>query len=260
MVTVKGYGKNHLGVEPVTRALAHPDRDGNPIAGNTVQFRWVMMLFNNLSAMFQDRNDVFIAGDHLCYPRNGHPAVRPGPDVVVDFARGEHGPSRQGEEEDAPVTVAFEVLPPGSTAEEIAGKLTFHDGHGVEEYYVVDPWTNTLAVYLRGNGTLNRHHGDDGFRSPRLGITFDASGPELKLYYPDGRPFLTFEELAAQCDHDRREAEPAQREIDQFARRAIRLAELGRKARRQQATPEELAELEGLENEAMAWPLRNAGA
>ena len=92
------------------------------------------------------------------------------------------------------------------------------------------------------------------FLTVGLGITFDVSGPEVKVYHPDGRPFLTFEELAA--EHDR-----AQREPDHAARRAIRLAELGRKARTHRATAGELAELETLENETLARaPARKAGA
>jgi hypothetical protein len=255
MVTVKGYGRNHLGVEPGTRDVAHPDSGGNPIAGNSVQFRWIMMLFNNLSSMFRDRNDVFIAGDHLCYPRDGHPDARPAPDVVVVFGRpkGEHGPSRQIEEDDA-ATVAFKVLPPGNTGKELAGKLAYHDEYEIEEYYVVDPWANTLAVYLRTHGALNRHSVVDGFSSPRLGITFDVSGPEVKVYYPDGLPFLTFDELAAERDR-------ARREPGQTAGRAIRLAELGRKARTHRATAAELEELEQIENETLAGLCaRKAGA
>ena len=80
----------------------------------------------------------------------------------------------------------------------------------------------------------------DGFVSPRLGVRFDRSGPEMVVRHPDGRPFLTLEQL-----------EIARRAADQRAeraeQRATRLAELSRKARRGDASPEELAELERLE-------------
>jgi hypothetical protein len=31
----------------------------------------------------------------------------------------------------------------------------------------------------------------NGHISPRLGIRFDTSGPELVVYLPDGKPFVT---------------------------------------------------------------------
>ena len=51
----------------------------------------------------------------------------------------------------------------------------------------------------------------DGWASPLLGIRFDCSGPELKIEYPDGRPFLTFTELGI------REIEKAPAERDALA-------------------------------------------
>jgi hypothetical protein len=32
--------------------------------------------------------------------------------------------------------------------------------------------------------------------SPAVGVRFAVEGGEVRLFYPDGRPFLTFEELA----------------------------------------------------------------
>src|SRR5438477_653580 len=76
--------------------------------------------------------------------------------------------------------------------------------------------------------------------SPRLGIRFDVSGEELVVSRPDGQRFLTFPELEAA----RRRAE---QRAEQAEWRAARLAELSRKARRGQATAEELQELDRLE-------------
>ncbi len=80
----------------------------------------------------------------------------------------------------------------------------------------------------------------DGFVSPRLGIRFDLSGPEMVVYAPGGQRFLSFEELKGL--------------YERIQRRAARMAELSRKVRRQQATPEELQELETLENESLPSP------
>src|SRR5262249_13099137 len=79
----------------------------------------------------------------------------------------------------------------------------------------------------------------DGFVSPRLGIRFELSGPELVVRYPDGRPFLTFEELAAQHDQAEQRAERAEQ-------RAARIAALALNVSRQQATPGQVQELQRL--------------
>lgn len=84
------------------------------------------------------------------------------------------------------------------------------------------------------------------FVSPRLGIRFDLSGPELVVRYPDGRPFLTFEQLADERNKAEQRAAYLADERNKAEQRATRLAELSRKLLRQQATPEEVQELERL--------------
>src|SRR5262249_47009657 len=102
-------------------------------------------------------------------------------------------------------------------------------------------------VYLRKDDLLRRVHPTHGFVSPRLGIRFDLYGPEMAVFAPDGRRFLSFEELQAERDE-------LQAQRDRERQRSARLAELSRKARRQQASREELREREGLEDEAMLNP------
>ena len=105
-------------------------------------------------------------------------------------------------------------------------------------------------IYLRRGEVLRRVRQVDGFVSPRLGIRFDLTEAELVVYRQDGRRFLTFEELEAareqadrQVEQADRRAEQADRRAEQAEQQALRLAELSRKARRQHASPEELAEL-----------------
>jgi Uma2 family endonuclease len=224
-----------------TGQVFYPETDGQPMAENTRQFRWIVTLAGNLSALFRDREDVFVSGNQFWYPVEGEPEVRAAPDVYVVFGRpkGDRGSYKQWEEENVPLTVAFEVLSPGNTVTEMADKHAFYEEHGVEEYYVYDPDANRLHAYVRRGEALVRVRRVEGFASPRLGVRFDLSGPEMVVRYPDGRPFLTFEELAGK-------REQAEQRAEQAERRAARLAELTRKALRQEATPEELRELEAL--------------
>ena len=232
----------NINANPPPPPILYPDSDGKPRAENTRQLRWITTLYGNLAALFDDRPDVFVAADLLWYPVEGQPEVRTAPDVLVVFGRpkGDRGSYRQWEEDNVPVTVVFEVLSPGNTWMEMDDKHAFYEEHGVEEFYLYDPDTNQLKAFVRRGDVLRRVRPVQGHVSPRLGIRFDVSGEELVVYRPDGQRFLTFPELEAA----RRQAE---RRADQAERRAARLAELSRKARRGQASPEEVQELDRLE-------------
>jgi Uma2 family endonuclease len=225
--------------------LVYPDSDGKPMAENTRQLRWIVVLFGNLSALFADRDDVFVAADLLWYPVKGEPDVRTAPDVLIVFGRpkGDRGSYKQWEEDDVPLTVVFEVLSPGNTYREMDKKYLFYEEYGAQEYYLYDPDNNELTIFVRQGSVLLRKRPPHDFVSPRLGIRFDLSGSEMVVRDPRGQPFLTFEQLTA-------EREQAKQRADQAEQRAARLAELSRKARRGQVTPEELQELERLEDQS----------
>jgi Uma2 family endonuclease len=223
--------------------IFYPECDGQPLAENTRQLRWIMTLVGGLKVLYRERADVFVGGDQFWYPVEGSPEICVAPDVYVVFGRpkGERSSYRQWEEGNIPFTVTFEILSPGNDVAEMLDKFAFYEVHGVEEYYVYDPDHNQPTGYLRRGDTLVRVRNMDGFVSPRLGIRFDlSSGPELIVRYPDGRPFLTFEELAA--------------ERDQLEKRTARMAELSGKALRGQLMPEEKQELERLLQASAAPP------
>jgi Uma2 family endonuclease len=230
---------------PKPTVIVYPESDGMPMADNTKQLRWIVVLYGNLTALFRARDDVFVAADLLWYPVEGQPELRYAPDVYVAFGRpkGDRGSYKQWEEGNVPPAVVFEILSPNNTVQEMDDKRAFYEEYGVEEYYVYDPDANRLEAYLRRGDVFRRVRKVDGFISPRLGIRFVRSKPELVIYRPDGRPFLTFEELESA-------REQAERRAEQVSGRAARLAELSRKARRGQASAEELLELERLEEEA----------
>ncbi len=53
------------------KPIHYPDSDGKPMAENTKQARWIFTLYGNLSALFRDSADVFVAADNLWYPVEG---------------------------------------------------------------------------------------------------------------------------------------------------------------------------------------------
>lgn len=239
--------------------IIYPESDGKPMADNTKQFRWITILASNIAGMFRHRNDVFVGGDMLWYPVEGENEIRQAPDVYVVFGRpkGDRGSYRQWEENDIPITVVFEILSPSNTIMEMVQKFSFYDEYGVEEYYIYNPDANKLDVYQRGKETLHYVRNVEQYTSPRLGIRFDLSTqPEMTVYRSDGRRFLTFEELEEsheqqqeRADKQQQRADKAEQRADKAEQRAARLAELGRKARRGQASEAELQELDHLEQQ-----------
>ena len=109
--------------------------------------------------MFRDHPDVFVSGNQNWYPVKGHPEIVNAPDVYVVFGRpkGHRSSYRQWEEDSVPLTVVFEVLSPGNTGAEMMDKHAFYEEHGVEEYYVYDPDSNSLLVSVRHDGVLRRN-------------------------------------------------------------------------------------------------------
>jgi Uma2 family endonuclease len=248
---------------PTPDAIVYPEDDGQPMSDNTKQFRWIVVLFGNLAALFHDRADVLVGGNLLWYPVEGRPELRAAPDVFVVFGRprGDRRSYKQWEEGGVPFTVVFEILSPSNTFMEMDDKFVFYEEYGVEEYYVYDPETNRLMAFIRRGDILRRVRPVEGYVSPRLGIRFDLSGPEMVVYRPDGQRFLSFEELEAlrtqalqqasqaelRAGQAEQRASQAEQRANQAEQRAARLVELGRKARQGVTTPEELQELTRLE-------------
>ncbi len=221
------------------QTIHYPESDGQPMADNTRQFRWIVMIKENLETLFRDRADVFVAGDLLWYPVEGHPRICRAPDALVVFGRpkGDRGSYRQWEEAGIGPQVVFEIYSPANTFKEMGEKLLFYQRYGVEEYYSYDPEPekNELTGFLREAAGLHAIEEMNGWVSPRLGIRFDMAGDELRIFGPDGTPFRSHQELeqrATQAEQER-EAERLARQQAEQEREAERLA---RQQAEQQAT------------------------
>lgn len=206
----------------LARELLYPDSDGQPMADNTLQFRWIVLIKENLELLFADQPDVFVAGDLLWYPVEGHPEIRVAPDALVVFGRpkGERGSYQQWKEDNIAPQVVFEILSPGNRLKEMLKKQEFYHDHGVEEYYIYDPDRNDLHGLLRTGVGLRTIEEIQNWTSPRLGIRFVVTGTTLELYRPDGRPFLSFLELEQRAEQADQRAEQADQRAEQERQRA----------------------------------------
>jgi len=214
------------------------------MADNTLQWEWIATIKNNLETLFRDRPDVFVAGDLLWYPVEGDPATRAAPDVLVAFGRpkGYRGSYKQWQEGGIAPQVVFEILSPGNRPEEMVRKFLFYDRHGVEEYYTYDPDHFVLNGYQRGAGGLDEIPTMAGWISPRLGVRFDMSEGDLKLFGPDDRPFISFTELACERDELALERDELARRFDEASHERDEVARERDELARQEAQTRERAE------------------
>jgi Uma2 family endonuclease len=206
--------------------LIYPETDGEPMAENTIQYRYLTMVKGGLEVVFKDRSDVFVAGDLFWYPVEGAPEIRAAPDVLVAVGRpkGDRGSYMQWREGGVPPHVVFEIVSPGNRHAAMIEKFRFYERHGVLEYYIYDPDSGELSGWQRAQDALEPLDRMQGWVSPLLGVRFEVEGTDLRLFGTDGRSFATYEELAEQ--RDRAEAE-RDRERQRAERLAARLRELG---------------------------------
>ncbi|MGI0480717.1 Uma2 family endonuclease [Geminocystis sp. CENA526] len=200
------------------RNIVYPDSDGKPMADNTKQFRWIVLFKENLECLFADNPNVFVAGDLLWYPVEGSPEIRVAPDVFVVFDRpkGDRGSYQQWKENNITPQVVFEILSPGNTYKEMVKKQQFYDKYGVEEYYIYDPDDNELTGFQRIEGNLELIDNITDWTSPRLGIRFVLTEDTLKVYYPNGQPFLTTIEFNEKATQEKLRADRTQLENDRL--------------------------------------------
>ncbi|MEQ9552122.1 MAG: Uma2 family endonuclease [Coleofasciculus sp. G3-WIS-01] len=207
--------------------IIYPDSDGQPMADNTIQFRWINVIYYNLAWLFASDNNVFVAGDLLWYPEEGNNKLRQAPDVMIVFGvpKVDRGSYHQWQENDdiAP-QVVFEILSPGNTRKEMNRKLLFYDRYGVEEYYLYDPYKNRLMGWMRSESWLDVIDQMNGWVSSRLGIRFELTEETLVIYRPDGQPFADYLEVQQQLQAAQNRAIVAEEQLQQERQKAERLA------------------------------------
>ncbi len=74
-------------VQAIQPDVIYPDSDGQPMADNTKQFEWIVLIKKNLDLLFDANPNVFVAGDLLWYPVQGDNTIRQAPDVMVVLGR-----------------------------------------------------------------------------------------------------------------------------------------------------------------------------
>jgi Uma2 family endonuclease len=230
------------------KRVYYPDDDGLPMSDNTWQFNGIVLLHTGLEALFADREDVFVAGNHLIYPVKGRADIRQAPDVYVAFGAPKvpRGSYKVWEEGGLFPQVVFEVWSPNNRLSAMEDKREFYERYGAEEYYILYPeFPSHVDGWRREGDKLVRVPEMNGFVSPRLRIRFEMAAGGVTVSGPDGRPFQAPAHVVAERDaaeraaaeerrraeEERRRAEEARQreaaERDRAARLAAKLRELG---------------------------------
>ncbi len=205
-------------------SIIYPDSDGQPMADNTLQFSWIVVIKENLELQFAEAEDVFIAGDLLWYPVEGNPKLRQAPDAMVVFGchKGYRGSYKQWEENNIAPQVVFEILSPGNRFTQMLNKFKFYEQYGVEEYYLYDPYQNDLQGWLRSQerAELEVIESLNDWVSPRLQIRFELTEDNLLIFRPDGEKFHSFVELGHLKEQESQRAEQEKQRAEQEKQRA----------------------------------------
>ncbi|MBI4816216.1 MAG: Uma2 family endonuclease [Deltaproteobacteria bacterium] len=205
------YTADRPRIEPdLDDEVEYPDSDGQPMADNTKQFDFIVLVKLNIDDAIPD----FVAGNILWYPQKGNPKTRAAPDVLVALGRpkGYRGSYKQWEEDGVAPQVVFEVLSPGNRFSEMVEKHLFYEGFGVEEYYVIDPEPEQIFGFVRQNGKLVSVASMVGFVSPRLGIRFEP-GERLVIRHRDGTPFTSRSEERMRAELAERQRAEAEQQL-----------------------------------------------
>ncbi len=209
-----------------SQEIVYPESDGKPMAENTLQARWIIMLYNNLHGLFRDQ-DVFIAADLFWYPVEGDPNTKVAPDVMVAFDRptGDRGSYKQWEEEGIAPQVVFEVISPSNTVVEMLDKLKFYSEYGVSEFILLDPKKNEFKAFIaKDHKLIHANQSSQAWHSPKLGIGFQVIEGVLTALYADGTPMKTFDQIMA----EKAAAEEAEKiALAEVERLKAKLRELG---------------------------------
>lgn len=200
-----------------TSTIIYPESDGQPMADNTKQFRWIVTIKENLELLFAEYSNVFVAGDLLWYPVEGDNKTRQAPDTMVVFGRPkrDRGSYKQWEEDNIAPQVVFEILSPGNRLKAMAQKLKFYERYGVEEYYVYEPDDVELIGWVRSGNELELIDEMNGWISPRLGVRFQVTTDNLEIFAPSGERFLTFVELGQLKEQEKQRADEAERQLEE---------------------------------------------
>jgi Uma2 family endonuclease len=215
---------------PASGVIEYPYQDDIPLADSTLQFDWLEMLFAGLEAQYRDAVDVMVASNNLWYPVEGDPRTSAAPDIMVVFGRPKQTRKSylQWKELGIGPQVTMEIRSPSNSTKDLKKCFDFYQRFGVEEYYLIDPWKDTLDGWTRVGKKLKKIAKMNGWVSSRLGIRFELRKDWLHIIGADGQEFLMIRERARQQEKAKEESRRVTEKLEAERKKlAAKLRELG---------------------------------
>ena len=214
--------------EPSTHVV-YPDSDGEPMSESILQGEIIWMLKLGFRFLYAKRPDVLVCADNFWYPVKGQPKIVTAPDtmVIVDLPSPPDittmGSYRQFEH-GGRVLLAAEVLSPSNSWPEMVRKRQFYERHGVEEYWVFDPPSGVLEVWVRHEDRLVPVElPPDGLISPTTGVHLIVVDGQLVVRDSiDGRVWPWTDGIADELARAEAEAQRADTEAQRAETQAQR--------------------------------------
>ena len=205
--------------------LYYPSSDGQPVAESDFQLHPLLYAVTALRTHFQDRADVYVAGNMFIYYEEGNPEAVVAPDVfvVLGAAKRDRASYMLWQEPKGP-DVVLEITSRSTRTKDQGPKRGTYAFLGVREYFQYDPTHDYLVPALQGahlvagtyqamlsttlpDGTLVLH-------SDVLGLDLCLEDGTLRFYDPVTETKLLSH---AEMEQARREAEQARREAEERA-------------------------------------------
>ncbi len=205
--------------------IHYPDTDDEPLAESDYQFNPLTEMVHSLRVRYEDRPDVYVAGDMFVYYRMNDPRANVAPDVFVVFGVDKHTRRsymvwREGKAPD----FVMEITSASTYSRDIGEKRDVYAAIGVTEYWRFDPERECFDPPLVGerltaDGSYEpipvAEDADGILRgySAALGLDICVRDDLLRLYDPINRIWLRnlseAEAARTAAEAERAEAETA---------------------------------------------------
>lgn len=195
--------------------IYYPSSDGQPVAESDFQLHPLLYAVTTLRTYFQDRADVYVAGDMFIYYEEGNPEAVVAPDifVVLGTAKRDRASYMLWQEPKGPDFV-LEITSRSTRTRDQGPKRGTYALLGVREYFLYDPTHDYLLPALQGARLVTGSYQamlpttlSDGtlvLRSDVLGLDLRLEDGTLRFYDPvTGQKLLSHAEI----EQARREAE-----------------------------------------------------
>lgn len=216
--------------------IEYPEEDGKPMAEGDVQCSYLTYARNALRIYFQNRSDVYVAGNLFIYYEEGNPEAVVAPDVFVVFGveNRNRGSYKTWQEQHKTPDFVLEITSKSTRSKDQGAKKGIYAFLGVREYFQYDPTGDYLNPQLQGLRLVEGNYfpveittlPDNSLSlSSELGLELRLEFGELRFYDPAiGQKLLTHEEAVAAQQEAVAAQQAAEQALKEEQERSQRLA------------------------------------